>query len=256
MIGPPEKRNSAGGALESTATSMNSSALRMEARAPGGETALQRVAALGMAVLHIHHGADRAGPLGRGGPVAEVLADPSHQVQPQDALAGRLAGDLLHIRDSRQFGLLPRAIEDFACWCTFRRQFTDEARFPDRSRLAQLLPKYSGRTIHEWLSDRCIACGGSGTLERAAGGSWVKPLGRGWIPRNTAFRVCTSCHGSRRCTPSHTARRMAIGISIKDYELEAWGQHFNAGLTWLTNVVYRRLTRPLTVQLERSKKRV
>jgi len=49
---------------------------------------------------------------------------------------------------------------------------------------------------------------------------------------------------------------MALSIDIKAYELEGWGQHFNAGLTWLTQVIYRRLHRPLTVQLERSKKRV
>ncbi len=239
---------------EAVGSAMSSATLRMEARAPGGETSLQCVAALGMAVLHIQHGADRAGPQSRGGPIAEVLADPQHQVHPQDALAGRLAGDLLHIRDARQFDLLPKAIDDFARWCTFRRQFMDVERFHDRQRLASLLPKYAGRTIHEWLSDRCIACGGTGKLERALGGSWVRP--RGQMQRNAIFRVCTSCHGSRRSIPSHTARRMALGIDIKAYELEGWGQHFNAGLSWLSNVVCRRLGRPLTVQLERRKKRI
>lgn len=239
---------------EQLGISLNSSSLRMNARAPGGETSLQRVAALGMAVLHIQHGADRAGPEGRGGPIAEVLADPRHQVQPQDVLAGQLGSDLMRIRNGRQFDLLPQAIDCFARWCTFRRQFVDAARFPDQVRLAQLLPKYAERTIHEWLSDRCIACGGSGKLERVDGGSWVRPRGR--MQRNAIFRVCTNCHGSRRALPSHTARRMALGISIREYETEAWGQHFNAGLAWLTNIIYRRLNRPLTVQLERSRKRV
>lgn len=239
---------------EQIGVSLGASSLRMDARTPSGETALQHVAALGMAVLHIRHGADRAGPQGRGGPVAEVLADPQHRVAPQDALAGQLGGDLLHIRDGRQFDLLPQAIDAFARWCTFRRQFMDPARFPDRGRLAQLLPRYSGRTIHEWLSDRCIACGGTGKLERVLGGSWVRP--RGLMQRNAIFQTCTSCHGSRRSVPSHTARRMALDITIKDYEREGWRQHFNAGLAWLTKVVYWRLKRPLTVQLERSKKRL
>lgn len=239
---------------ELVGVSVNASSLRMEARSKGGETSLQRVAALGMAVLHIQHGADRAGPLGRGGPIAEVLADRSHAPRPEDILSGRLAGNLVHIRDGRQFDLLPGAIADFAEWCAFRRPFADERRFPDRERLCMLLPKYSGRTIHEWLSDRCIACGGTGKLERTDGGSWIRPRGR--MQRNAMFRVCTSCHGSRRAMPSHTARRLALGVELATYESEGWGQHFNAGLTWIRNVVYRRLNRPLTAQLERSKKRV
>lgn len=234
--------------------SVNSSSLRIEARAPGGETSLLRVAGLGAAVLHVQHGADRAGPHGRGGPVAEVLAENGHVQQAQDVLVGELGSDLMHIREGRQFELLPQAITRFAAWCTYRRQFLDVGRFPDRMRLASLLPRYAERTMHEWLSDRCVACGGSGKLERVDGGSWVKPLGR--MKRNAVLRVCTSCHGSRRQMPSHTARRVALGIEIKAYEYEGWGQHFNAGLSWLTNVMHKRLNRPLTVQLERSKKRV
>ncbi len=239
---------------EQVGVSVNSSSLRMESREPGAETALQRVAALGMAVLHIQHGADRGGPRGRGRPVSEVLAAQDHVPLAHDVLAGELGSDLTHIRDGRQFELLPQAVSRFAGWCTYRRQFLDVARFPDRERLAQLLPKFAGRTIHEWLSDRCVACGGSGKLERVDGGAWVRP--RGNMQRNAYFQTCTSCHGSRRAMPSHTARRVALGIEIKAYEREAWSQHFNAGLTWLTNLIYRRLHRPLTVQLERSKKRI
>jgi len=239
---------------EQIGVSVNSSSLRMESREPGAETSLQRVAALGMAVLHVHHGADRAGPHGRGGPIAEVLAEKGHVPHVQDILAAELGSDLSHIRDGRQFELLPQAIGRFAGWCTFRRQFLDVVCFPDRERLAQLLPKYADRVIHEWLSDRCVACGGTGKLERVDGGSWVRP--RGNMQRNAYFQTCTCCHGSRRAMPSHTARRMALGIEIKAYEREGWGQHFNAGLSWLTNLIYRRLHRPLTVQLERSKKRV
>ena len=236
--------------------SVNSSSLRIEARAPGGETSLLRVAGLGAAVLHVQHGADRIGPNRRGGPVAEALAAPGHVPAPLDQIAGELGGVLYHLRYGGQHGLVGQAITLFAGYIGLRRRFGPEgflAAVGDAQRVA-LLRRFAGRVLHEWLSDRCVACGGSGKLERVDGGSWVKPLGR--MKRNAVLRVCTSCHGSRRQMPSHTARRVALGIEIKAYEYEGWGQHFNAGLSWLTNVMHKRLNRPLTVQLERSKKRV
>ena len=239
---------------EQLGVAMNAGGLRIEPREPGMETSLLRLAALGAASLHIRHGADRGGQQGRGCPVAEMMAKPGHAPSHQDALAGELVSDLIHIRDGRQFERLPAAIACFATWCSYRRQFADETRFPDRARLALLLPKFSARTMHEWLSDKCIACGGSGKLERSEGGSWIRPRGR--MQRNATFRPCTPCHGSRRAMPSHTARRMALGIALEVYEAETWARHFSAGLAWLTTLLYRRVHRPLTVQLERSKKRV
>lgn len=240
---------------EQLGVSFNSSSLRMNARAPSGETALQRVAALGMAVLHVQHGADRTGPGGRGGPIAEVLADPRHAPKAMDQIAGELASLLYHIRYGGQHGFVHQAIVLFAGYIGLRARFGRHGQFAamdDRER-QQLLLRFAERALHEWLSDRCVACGGSGKLERSPSGSWIRP--RGLMQRNATFRVCDACHGSRRAVPSHTARRVALGVTIHQYEAQRWAQHFNAAFTWLSRDVGR-LTRPLTAQLERSKKRV
>jgi hypothetical protein len=206
------------------------------------ETPLTQVAALGAAALHIHHGADR-----RRVPVATVLSDPHHVPDPQDVLASDLAVCLWHIRYGGQFGMVPRAVSLFASWMAYR------GRFKDVADAASLLPRLAARSIHESLSDRCVACGGSGKLERSRSGSWIRP--RGSMQRNATFRTCAACEGSRRQAISHTARRMALGITKERYDEERWDAHCKAALTWLSLRLSARLNRPLTVQLERSKKR-
>ena len=239
---------------ELVGVSVNSSSLRMEARSPGGETSLQHVAALGMAVLHVQHGADRAGPRGRGAPIAELIGAPKHAPAPVDQVSGELAGVLMHLREGGQHELLGQAITLFAGYIIMRARFGADGFLGTMSAedRRSLITRFAERVLHEWLSDRCIACGGTGKLERALSGTWVRPQGR--MQRNATFRVCTTCQGSRRAVPSHTARRMALGIEIAQYEEQHWAQHFSAAHTWLTDAIARRLNRPLTVQLERSKK--
>lgn len=239
---------------EQLGVSFHASALRLEARAIGGETDLQRVAALGAAVLHVQHGADRAGPDGRGAPVAEVIGSPLHRPKAIDQIAGELAGVLYHLRFGGQHALVSQAVTLFSAYIAFRRRFGPEGFLSalQAEQRAQLLRRFAERALHEWLSDRCVACGGSGKLERTDSGSWVRP--RGMMKRNATFRDCPTCHGSRRAVPSHTARRKALGISFKEYDAQGWAQHFNAALTWLGRDVGR-LCRPLTVQLERSRRR-
>ncbi len=238
---------------EKLGVSLNASALRMEASEPNAETALQRVAALGAAVLHIRHGADRGGPGGHGGPVAAL--GPQHQPDPRDQVAGELASALNRIREAGQHGYVQQAIEIFAVHIGQRERFGPRgilASMPTGARY-ELLVRFATRSLHEWLSDRCMACGKTGRQERSPSGAWVRPLGR--MARNSTFRTCEHCNGSGRPVPSHTARRVALGISIQQYEQQGWGQHFRASFTWL-EAVSKRLNRPLTVQLERSKKRV
>lgn len=236
--------------------SVNASSLRLEARSPGGETSLLRVAALGAAQLHVQHGADLAGPRGRGTPIAAVLADKRRAPSPLDKVVSELAGLLWHIRYGGQHERTGEAIRLFATYAGMRARFMQLPPFDamEEAAVTGLLHRFSGRVLHEWLSDRCVACGGSGKLERTESGSWVRP--RGQMKRNATFRVCPTCQGSRRALPSHTARRKALELTSEDYEAQRWAQHFKAGLAWLDIWIARRLRRPLTVQLERGTKRI
>ncbi len=241
---------------EQVGVSLNATSLRMEARAASGETSLQRVAALGAAVLHVQHGADALGPRGSGEPVVYALAQRDHQPKPIDQISGELAGVLYHLRFGGQHELVGQAIVLFAAYLGMRRRFGPEgflAPMAEPARRALLL-RFSERVLHEWLSDRCIACGGCGRLERAESGSWIRP--RGLMKRNAVYRHCTTCQGSGRAVPSHTARRKALGITFQQYEEQGWGNHFRAAFIWLNSPHLGRLKGQLTIQLERSKKRV
>lgn len=239
---------------EQVGVALNSSSLRIESREPGAETSLLHVAALGAAVLHVKHGADRLGPDGRGGPIAEAVTSTRHAASTRDQVAGELAGVLYHVRIGGQHGGLGEAVTLFSMYISLRRRFGPEGFLGEicAEKRTLLLLRFSERALHEWLSDRCVACAGSGKLERTESGSWIRP--RGLMKRNAVFRDCTVCHGSRRAVPSHTARRKALQISFSEYEAQGWGQHFNAALTWLSRDIAR-LSRPLTVQLERGTKR-
>lgn len=207
-----------------------------------GETPITRVGALGAAALHIHHGADRARV-----PVAVQLARPAHAPDPQDALAAELASLIVHIRFGRQHDQVPRAVRVFAAYMGFR------GRFAGIADAAELLPRLAARALHEYLSDHCPRCGGTGRLEQTSNGTLVRGTGR--MARNAIFRTCpqhSGCGGSGKPTPSHTARRVALGISIERYDAERWGSHVAAAIAWLQRMQYR-VKSPLTVQLKDDK---
>lgn len=230
---------------EQLGSALNASVLTIAGRSPNVETPLQQVAALGGAMLQIHHGADRGG---RG--LAETVADPGHRVDPQDALAAKLVSNLFRIRNARRHELVPSTIAMFCAWMTYRGRFNA---LPDA---ATVLPKFAARVLHEWLSDKCTRCGGSGRLELMGDGKAVR--GRGRMQRNAMFVTCTGrigCGGSGRQVPSHTARRMALGMSMERYDQERWDRNYQAALHWLSVGLSKRLNRPLTQQLDRSTKR-
>lgn len=233
------------GIAELYGRAVNASNLKADSRTPGGETALLRVAAMGAAVLHVQHGADR-----RHAAISMVLAEATHVPDHQDMLAGELGQSLWHIRYGGQYEEVPVAIALFAAWLPYR------GRFASMADGAVILPKFSARVLHEWLSDRCEKCRGCGIEERSKSGQWVAPARLGYLPRNVARRACSRCQGSRRLIPSPISRRKAIEIPLERYETERWDNNFKAGLTWLTKLIDRRLHRPLTEQLEWSKKRV
>ena len=225
----------------------------------GAETPLLRVAALGAASAAIRCGADRQDL-----PIAAMQRDvlersvgmrslmmrpPQFQPDPRDVLSSELAPMLWHIRYGAQHNLVPKAVDLFAQWMTYRRTFS-EFTTPDQVRV---LLAFSGRVLHEWLSDQCQACGGCGKLERTREGNMVRP--RGSMQRNAVFRVCNACHGTGRASVRPVERTRQLGISMREYETQRWEQRFTSALTWLNQFLDKRLTKPLTAELERRKRR-
>jgi hypothetical protein len=221
---------------EQVGVSVNASSLQSRSY----ETPLDRVAAVGAAALDLQLGATA-----KGAPIAAVR---DNIVSPQDRIAAELITELWHIRYGAQFDLVPQAVTHFAQWMLYRGRFDSlepEAR-------AAMLPKLAARALHEWLSDRCPACGGSGKEERTREGRIVRP--RGSMQRNATFIICRSCQGTRRRSACHIERARCLGITREDYDAGRWGATVNAAIAWLTKLLANRLNRPLTVQLERRKK--
>lgn len=238
------------GICELVGIAVNSSTLTLH----GHESALDRIAAVGAAAAEVSLGADLAGltiaaaqpSVHRDStPMADLLLDPGTP-DLRDQLAGELGPMLLHIREGAQLGLVPSATILFARWLRSRRMFET---FADQVKLE----RFSARVLHEWLSDRCVACGGSGKLERTRAGGWIRP--RGSMQRNATFRPCTGCEGSGRARASHGERARWLDLKMAQYDSERWSQKFVIATTWLSSLIHGRMTRPLTRQLERGKKR-
>lgn len=239
---------------EQVGIALNTSALVTRS----GETDLDRVAALGAAALEVSLGADLAGvPIAaaaaevyrRSADMRDVMLDPG-DIDPGDRLAGELGPLLWHIRYGGQLEPLPQAIHLYAQWLQGRGLFLAYSK-PEHLAFVQ---KFSTAVLHEWLSDMCQPCGGSGKLERTRSGAWIRP--RGSMQRNATFGVCASCKGTGRARPSHGARARWIGVTHAKYESDRWEQRFAAALMWLNKFHARRMHRPLTAQLERYKKRI
>jgi len=233
---------------------VNTSALTLR---EGHEAALDRIAALGAAAAEVALGADLAGltlcaaqaeVYRQSASMADLLLDPGTPDE-RDVLAAELGPHLWHIREGAQHGLVPQAIRLFARWLRHRRLF---AAFTDVDQ--PKLERFAARVLHEWLSDKCIACGGSGKLERSRGGAWIRP--RGSMQRNATFRPCTGCQGSGRAVASHGERARWLELTMAQYETDRWPQRFNAAAMWLTTLIHGRMKRPLTNQLERRKRRI
>ena len=218
-------------------TAVNASRLTLRENA---ETPLLRVAAMGAAAAVITAGADREGVPVSGGRGAVYGTPPD----PRDVLAGEFAPMLWHIRYGGRPDSIPRAITLFAGWIATKHTFTELT--PARIR------DFSARVMHEWLSDRCPACGGSRVQERTRRGNLIKP--RGSMQRNAVFCPCNACGGTGQQRPSEVERARAIGLERADYEAQGWSRRFTMARTWL-NAFAHRARRPLTVELERGKRR-
>jgi len=242
------------GICELVGVAVNSSSLAFSA----AEGPLDRVAAVGAAAAEIASGADLQGltlaavqqdVYFASADIRDVMLDPGTP-DARDVLAAELAPLLWHIDYGRQLELVSRAIPLYARWLRHRRLFAEFTTAEHRA----LLDRFAARVLDEWISPTCIACGGSGKLERSCSGNWIRP--RGSMQRNATFRACTACHGNGRRRPSHGDRARWLQVTNEQYETDRWAQRFNAALTWLPYLVANRLNRPLTAQLERRKKRV
>jgi hypothetical protein len=223
------------------------------------EGALDRVGALGAAALEISCGADLANlPVAamaldvyqRSADMRDLMLDPGTPDE-RDQVVGELAPMLWHIREGKHERLVVLAIPLLARWFSGRRLLASVD--------GVLLQRFAGRVVHEWLSDRCVICGGTGRLELTSAGALIRP--RGNMQRNARFTTCRTrggggCNGTGRAQPSHTERVRWLGVDRATYDAERWPQRFNAGQTWVKFLIHGRLHRPLTGQLERRRKRI
>lgn len=222
---------------EQIGIAVNASSLVMRS----AETSLERVAALGAAGLAVQLGADR-----RDLPIAACRNEPISQ---ENTIVAELASVLWHIRYGAQHGAVPQAVALFATWLSWRSRYAKL----DQARRITLLPLLAERALHEWLSDRCVACGGSGRQERTRTGSWLRPLGS--MQRNAVFRTCRACHGSRRMLHGDRERACSLGLTNEQYAAEGWDAAVRGAVASLDHVLARRISSPLTAELERRKRR-
>jgi len=242
-ISPGDEENRKPDIREQVGIAVNSSSLVMRVRSEGD---LDRVAGLGAATLCVQLGADRR----YGGSIVEAAAGAASNpvTMARDRLAGELGSLLWHVRYGRQHEHLQDAVDLFAEWMMTRPQF---AQIDPEAARRLMLDLFAQMAIHEWLSDRCVACGGSGKLERTRGGALIRP--RGSMQRNARFAPCHGCGGNGKARPNHKARARAFGIPKQWYFEQRWPARFLMAFTWLTQIGGR-LSHPLTMQLERRKK--
>lgn len=211
------------------------------------EGPLDRVAALGAATLAVRLGADRQDV-----PIATAYAGMKLNGTPidaRDALHGELAAELMHIFEGDQVERLQAATNLFATWIAHRRLFAEYAGVEHATmRLA-----FAQRAMHEWLSPHCASCKGSKKQQRSKTGQWLTPQGN--MQRNAVYRPCSACQGTGRQPSSPPQRMKALGLTREQYDAGRWDQRFSAGITWLSELLPRRLNRPLTAELERRKRR-
>lgn len=223
-----------------------------------GEGALDRIAAMGAAALEISLGADLANlPIAamegavyrRSADMRDVMLDPGTPDE-RDQVIGELAPMLWHIRYGGQHGMLAQSIMLYTRWLSGRRQFASVE--------TAILSRFAARILHEWLSDKCVVCGGSGRLEKTRTGDLIRGTGR--MARNAVFVPCRTkrggCSGTGRSKPSPVERARWLGLDRATYDAQRWDQRFGAGQSMLKSLIVRRLHRPLTGQLERRKKQI
>lgn len=215
---------------------LSSSNLRIE---DGHERQLDRIAALGAASRHVELGADYEGTTIAGAVIT------GRSIEARNRLASEIGPMLWHMRYGAQLGLVAPTIRLFGRYCMARSVFDDIPLEDDR---LVWVERFAARVLHEWLSDRCGGCGGTGLQERVAGNAPIRPRG---LMRNAQFVTCDVCKGSTMPIPRPAERARCLGINRGWYEKLGWPRRFAAGLAWL-DAISGRLRRPLTQELGRG----
>lgn len=229
---PLEKeRDMPPGIQEQVGAAVNASVLTFK---EGHERPIDRIAALG--------GAARTIALNRD---SEQMPNPVQT----DRLASRLAPLLWRLKfggDATRETAID-AVHCFSGWMGHQRYWRN-----DRGNVtAQQLQLFAARVICEWLSDKCIACGGTGLQELLRNGMTRRP--RRFGDPGVRHVRCRACHGSRAACVHANARAQALEISFADYKAH-WPRRFDLASSWLRGIA-NRLKKPLQSELERGKNR-
>ena len=237
---------------EQIGVALNTSSLTLR---PNVETGLERIAALGAAALAIESGADRARlsiaamqpeVVTRSAGMRALMQSPPPMRDPQDAIVAVLAPMLWHLEAGGQDELMDEAVKRLGEWCAHRPRFGDLTE-AGRELVARCV-------LVEWLAPHCRTCKGSGKQQRSRIGQWLTPEGS--MQRNAVFRPCRACNGSGRIFRGSTERAQAMGMSRATFEAGQWGERVRVCWYWIRQFILTRPHRPLTVQLERRRKRV
>jgi hypothetical protein len=153
-----------------------------------------------------------------------------------DAMASELAPWLWRAAYGRDRGTaVGKACSGFSSWLMLRPYFA-EIDMVDRG----IVQRFAQAVVHEWLTLRCQACGGSGWEEITARGQRARPSGRS---RNAPKAICSRCRGSGKPKPAHKLRIRVLSSThrkVGDGEYEKlWRRQFSLGHAWLKKISER-----------------
>lgn len=192
------------------------------------ETPLLRIAAMGAAARQIARNVD---------------APTSKPASARDAIEARLAPLLWRIkygRDGSQARVL-EAVMLFSVWMYGTRTWRES---PPPADLAQ---RFAVRVLHEWLHDRCPACGGTGLQELRQNGVTRKP--QRFNDRSVRHVQCRICSGSTLKRPSSGERAKTLDLPLDEIR-STWDVRLDRAAASL-RAIARRLKRPLRFELEK-----
>jgi len=154
-----------------------------------------------------------------------------------DGDAQRIAGELAPLLWRAAYGrdrgnALTMACASFAAWLKLKPYYA-EIDLIDPG----LVHRFAQAVIQEWLSLRCIGCGGGGWEEVTATGKRVCPTGR---VRNAPKAICQHCRGSGKPKANPKLRMRVLGRGrdkIVDGEYgKFWYRQFFLADLWLKKI--------------------
>lgn len=207
--GGAQARSDRPGVGELYGIAINAAVLELD---PGRESALDRVCEMGYARIAMAF------------------------VEGEGRVAGELAPWLWRAGYGRDRGTaLVQACVKFREWLVLKPYFAEIDRADPG-----VIQRFAECTVEEWLSHRCVACGGGGWQEVSPTGKRVRPSGRA---RNAPKAICLSCRGSGKPKPAPKLRMRVLGgggrkIPGAEY-FGFWHHQFRLALTWLREISAR-----------------